>query len=182
MSERLSLWQYLRTPRQELRRVAAVSRPPWITWFWLVGIAVGGSCIYGASLSMALRGWQAMHSAIWLALCAGLGWCVFFPVLLLVTGRGMIACGHACLVTMAYGEAVLLVGALVNLAITMPHPAALNFAIVALSNVVMATALTLQLRALGVRAWPVLAAWLVILDGSGALFFWSTWRWLKGAA
>jgi hypothetical protein len=164
-----------------MRRFAAapptLSTLPLPTWAGLVGIAVGGSSVYGASLSRRFPRWRPTSGALWLALSAGLGWCVFGPTLLLVTRRNALTCAHACLVTMAYGEAVLVSGALANL--LQAHaprrnqvdPLRFNLATVGLSNVVMATVLALQLRELGVPARTTLLLWMVALNGSGALFF-----------
>jgi len=171
----------LRHPRTQMRRFAAepptLSTLPVPTWVGLVGIAVGGSAVYGASLSRRFPRWRPTGGALWLALSAGLGWCVFGPTLLLVTRRNALTCAHACLVTMTYGEAVLVSGALANL--LQAHaprrnqvdPLRFNLATVGLSNVVMATVLALQLRELGVPARTTLLLWMVVLNGSGALFF-----------
>jgi hypothetical protein len=93
---------------------------------------------------------------------------------------------HACLVTMAYGEAVLGAGAAYNLAAKLKpalrptSPAKWNAALVGLSNVVMATVFTCQLRALAVPVWKPLLAWIAFLNGSGVLFFWLLRRLLQG--
>jgi hypothetical protein len=178
----LALASALRHPRTQMCRFAAapprLSMLPVRTWAGLVGIAVGGSAIYGASLSLRFPRWRPDSGALWLALSAGLGWCVFGPTLVLVTRRNALTCAHACLVTMAYGEAVLVSGAAANL----PHacappdtqidPLRFNLATVGCSNVVMAAVLALQLRELGVPARTTLLLWMAALNGSGALFFW----------
>ncbi len=171
----------LRHPRTQMRRFATepptLSTLPVSTWAGLVGIAVGGSAVYGASLSRRFPRWRPTSGALWLALSAGFGWCVFGPTLLLVTRRNALTCAHACLVTMAYGEAVLVSGALANLLHTCSPPGnqidplRFNLATVGLSNVVMATVLVLQLRELGVPARTTLLLWMVALNGSGALLF-----------
>ncbi|NJK81066.1 MAG: hypothetical protein HC914_14690 [Chloroflexaceae bacterium] len=178
----LSLSSALCHPRRQMQHFAAqpptLATLPLATWAGLVGIAVGGSVIYGASLSLRFPGWRPDSGALWLALSAGLGWCVFGPALVLVTQRNPLACAHACLVTMAYGEAVLLSGAVANLLHPLLNwlypldPLHLNLATVSLSNVVMAAALALQLRELGVPATTTLLLWMGALNGSGALFFW----------
>lgn len=161
---------------------------PYTTWGALTGIAVGGSAIYGASLSRVFPRWRLTGSALWLALSAGGGWCVFGPALVLMSRRNAFTCAHACLVTMAYGEGVLLTGAGINLLLAGRRgvgrldPRAFNLAWVGLSNVVMAAALMLQLRAVGVPAWKTLLLWMAVLNGSGALFFWSFRRLLQGDA
>lgn len=134
-------------PRAQMRRYAteppALTTLPLPTWAGLVSIAVGGSAIYGASLSLRFPGWRPAKGALWLALSAGLGWCVFGPSLLLVTRRNAFACAHACLVTMAYGEAVLLSAAAANLLQSRLPPAAqldplrFNLVTVGLSNVLL---------------------------------------------
>jgi hypothetical protein len=179
---RASLWCCLRHPRQQLVAFDATAPTlpnlPYLTWGLLTGIAVIGSCIYGASLSLVFPQWRPTAGALWLAMSAGLGWCVFGPTLVMVTCRNAFTLAHACLVTMAYGEAVLVVGAALNLLLRVTNlmaavpPGPFNLTWVALSNVVMATVLTLQLHAIQVPRWKTLLTWMVALNGSGALFFW----------
>ena len=172
----------LRHPRQQLAAFDAttptLSRLPYLTWGFLTAIAVIGSCIYGASLSLVFPQWRPTAGALWLALSAGLGWCVFGPALVVATRRNAFTLAHACLVTMAYGEAVLVLGAALNLLLRVTSlmalvpPGPFNLAWVAFSNVVMATVLTLQLHVIHVPRWKTLLTWMVALNGSGAVFFW----------
>jgi hypothetical protein len=86
------------------------------------------------------------------------------------------------MVTMVYGEAVLILGAVLNFAayrlwhaenalrlgaLAIP----LNFSFVGLANVLMACVLAVQFEGLGVSAWRTLACWMVCLNGVGALLF-----------
>lgn len=177
-----SLWYCLKHPRRQLVAFdatrPALSKLPYLIWLLLTGVAVIGSCIYGASLSLVLPQWRPTAGAAWLALSAGLGWCVFGPTLVVVTGRNPFTLAHACLVTMAYGEVVLVLGAVLNLLLRMTNlltlipPGPFNMAWVALSNFVMATVLTHQLNAIQVPPWKTLLIWMIGLNGSGAVFFW----------
>src|SRR5437660_7044183 len=150
---------------------------PYRLWAKLAAIAVGGSLVYGASLSLLFRGWRPGRSALWLALSAGGRWCIFGPVLVLLSRRRVQTCAHACLVTMAYGEAVLVSGAAINVWLRLRGNfkqallARWNFGLVGISNLVMAAALTRQLQAVGVPDWETLLSWMVVLNGSGALLF-----------
>lgn len=186
-----SLGRCLRHPREQLAAFDA-ARPtlanlPYLLWALLTGIAFIGSFIYGASLSLVLPQWRPTTGALWLALSAGLGWCLFGPVLVAVARRSAFTCAHACLITMAYGEMVLVAGAILNLLLYLANftvvisPGVFNLAWVALSNVVMATMLTVQLNAIGVPYWKTLATWMLVLNGTGALFFWVFQRLLQGA-
>ena len=154
-------------------------------WAVLVAIAVGGSCLYGASLSLALPGWQSGAAALWLAVSAGASWCAFIPALSWATRQPLLGCLDRCLFTMACGEVVLTSGALVNLllwhsAVTQ-NAAAINAGIVGISNVVMAAALAEQMRRAGVPVRTTLALWMLVLNGCGAAFFWLLYRPLHGA-
>jgi hypothetical protein len=190
----------LRAPRQRLRQLDAAGPtlagvPPvlWRSWGVLAALAVAGSCVYGASLGLALPRRRSMAGALWLASAVGLGWCAFGPALVWATGRRVATCVQACLVTMAYGESVLAFGAAANVAgqiaggpgsqpahgTSQPIPRArtaamvrLNVSIVALANGVMAAALAAQLRAAGVPVRKTLLLWVTVLDGSGALAAW----------
>ena len=157
----------------------------WKRWFALVAVAVVGSCLYGASLSLVLRDWQTGAAALWLAVSAGAAWCVFIPALWRATRQPLLECLDRCLVTMACGEVVLASGALVNLLLArtalLENAAPINAAIVAISNVTMFIVLAAQMRSGGVPVWKTLALWMLALNGSGALFFRLLYRVLHGA-
>jgi hypothetical protein len=87
---------------------------------------------------------------------------------------------------MAYGEAVLVSGASINLCFRIKGGfkesflARWNLALVGFSNIVMVTALVRQLDVLDVPAWKTVFAWMVVLNGSGALLFALLRRFLQG--
>lgn len=116
-------------------------------WMALILIAVGGSCLYGGSLSLVLPAWRASRGAVWVAASAGLAWCALGPALVLATRRNPVTLAQACLVTMAHGEGVLAAGVLLNAAARGSGWSArlpmdrLNLAWVALSNITMAVSL-----------------------------------------
>ena len=185
----MTLWRSLRYPGQQLqafeRTPPALGTLPFATWCELIAIAVGGSALYGASLVHALPTWRPREGALWLALSAGAGWGIFGPGLIRVTGKHPFVCAHACMVTMAYGEGVLAAGAALNALLADPRRAPrfnrahFNLAWVGLSNITMATALALQLRTIGVPPRRTLATWMLLLNGSGAVFFWLFARLLR---
>ena len=141
--------------------------------------------LYGATLSLVLRDWSAAAAALWLAVSAGLAWCVLIPALCRFAGLRPVDCIDACLVTMACGEIVLSVGAGINAMLwwsrAMEHGAVLNLGIVAISNVTMALVLVRCLRPYGVSAGRVWTIWMVALNGSGAAFFLFFYQWLHRA-
>ncbi len=150
---------------------------PYGIWAALTAIAVIGSCIYGASLSLVLPSWQLTSGALWILLSAGFGWFIFGPTLIFVTKKNIFTCAHACMVTMAYGEGVLTLTALVNLILAFNLPVSFdvgvfNFSMVVVSNIVMVLVLSLQMQAIGVVWWKTLLVWMLALNGSGAIFFW----------
>lgn len=185
ISRSVGLSQALGRPVATLKRLdpLAPASVPWRTWALLVLIAVGGSCTFGASLALQFPGWRPGAGAAWLALSAGLAWCLFGPALMLLTRRSPWTLAHASLVTMAYGEGVLQLAALGNVlgvARVMGGPTAFNSGMVLVSNCVMAYAVTAQLRSIGVDPWRSVAAWMLVLNGSGALFFVLFYRLLGG--
>src|SRR5260221_12921438 len=99
-----SLRLCLRSPRRQLQAFdqaqAAQTRVPSTLWSKLTVIAVGGSLLYGASLSLLFRKWRPGRSALWLALSAGGGWCLFGPFLVLLSSCRALTCAQACLTTM----------------------------------------------------------------------------------
>jgi hypothetical protein len=166
-------------------KTSAAVLTSWKRWSALVMVAVLGSCLYGASLSLVLRDWQTGAAALWLAASAGAAWCVFIPALWRATRQPLLECLDHCLVTMACGEVVLISGALVNLLLSyaelLENAVPINAAIVAISNVTMFIVFAAQMRSGGVAVWKTLALWMLGLNGSGALFFWLLYQLLHGA-
>lgn len=145
-----------------------------LAWPALASLAIGGSLASGASLCLAFPHWNALHAALWLTLSAGLSWLVFAPCLVVVARRTWIDCIDSCLVTMAWGELVLLAGTLGNLLFAhagLTNPVAFNIGAVAVSNALMAGVLVARMAQRGVPVAATLFLWLVALDGAGALFF-----------
>jgi hypothetical protein len=185
-----SILHNLRHPSQQLQAFDAMQAQhpsiPYRLWSVFIAIAVGGSLVYGASLNLLFRSIRPGRSALWFALSAGGGWCFFGPFLVLLSRRRARTCAHACLTTMTYGEAVLVNGAGINLLFSFKGGfkkaflARWNFALVGLSNLVMVTVLTSQMRTLGVPAWKTLFSWFAVLNGSGALLFVLFRRLLQG--
>ncbi|HET8842873.1 MAG TPA: hypothetical protein VFN35_15520, partial [Ktedonobacteraceae bacterium] len=99
------------------------------------------------------------------------------PVLVLLSRRRIMTCAQACLTTMAYGEMVLTGGAALNLwfrlkgGFTERFLTRWNTTLVGFSNLVMASALIRQMRAVHVPGWKTLFSWMVVLNGCGALLF-----------
>jgi hypothetical protein len=158
---------------------------PLLRWSVLTGVAIGGSLLYGATLSLVLPDWSAFAAALWLALSAGLAWCVLIPALCRFANVRPVDCIDACLVTMACGEIVLSAGAVINTMLwwsrAVEHGAVLNMGIVAISNVTMALVLVRCLRPHNVSAGRVWTIWMVALNGSGAAFFLLFHQWLHRA-
>lgn len=156
--------------------LASFAEPlPLRLWSILSTVAVVGSCLYGASLSLVLPAWSASAGAAWLALSAGLAWCVFIPCLCAITRLPFTTCFTASLVAMAGGEVVLTSGALVNVLMRFHHvveyAAWINIGTVAISNVAMLALLAANLRRHGVPHTTTISAWMLILNGSGAVLF-----------
>ena len=148
--------------------------PVWALFFL---IAVLGSLLFGASMSLVFPGLELGAGALLILLSAGLGWFVFGPLLLLVSRKPALLCAHACMVTMAYGEAVLALGALGNLllwaaGLTASLATLWNSLALLAGNLTMAAVLASQLRVLGVPLRSTLLLWVLGLNGSGAFFFW----------
>jgi hypothetical protein len=158
---------------------------PLFRWTLLLAVAVGGSILYGASLSLVVPGWRVGGAALWLTLSAGFAWCVFIPALWFATRLPLRRCLDACLLTMGGGEVVLASGALVNALLwwrdLSGNGALMNALVVGVSNIAMAALLALQLRRVGVTVTRTLTLWMVALNGSGTVFFALLLPWFRGS-
>ncbi|MEY2600486.1 MAG: hypothetical protein RLZZ142_2745 [Verrucomicrobiota bacterium] len=157
---------------------------PWGKWTVLGAIAVVGSCVYGASLASVVPGWTLGRGALWMVFSAGLAWTLLIPALWWWGPRRWIPVITACLVTMAWGEGVLALGAVLNEGAlwalgSFPRAALWNGILVAVSNGVMATVLGLRMRPLGIPWSRTLTLWMGVLNGSGAVLFWVFFQLLK---
>ena len=153
----------------------------WLQSAALAAVAVGGSLFYGVSLTRVLPALRTGGGPFLVAVCAGFAWCVFGPLLIAVTRLPILRCAHICLVSMAYGEAVLCIGAILNLiGAGTAAPAAMNIACVLISDVVMAAVFTLQLRMEGVSPKTALLLWILALNGVAALLLWKLQGWIGG--
>lgn len=179
----LTLSLSLRHPIQTIVALHASGERAWRPWAGLTAIAIGGSLLYGASLSAAFPDHDPVRGGLWIALSAGAGWFVLGPGLLLWTRLPVATVAHACMVAMAFGEAWLTLGALANLAGPgWLDPLAANAALFVVANLTMAALLSAQLRAVGVPVLRTLLAWFLLLDGAGAVFFIVLADWLAPAA
>ena len=143
-------------------------------WLLLIAIAVGGSLLFGAAMGCVAPELDALRAAWWFTLSAGFAWLVFIPAVARVFRVAFAESLHVSLLTMASGEAVLVLAALANLGIgatTWLPGTPLLAAEVALSNIVMAGAFAALLRRRGVRVVHSLAAWMLGLNGIGAVSF-----------
>jgi hypothetical protein len=143
-------------------------------------LALGGSLFYGASLSQAVEA-DALGGALWLTLCAGLGWAALVPALTLASRLRLSEVLRHCLVTICYGEAVLVIGAIANFA-DLSNGTAANLLIVFCSNVLMAAVLATRLVGRTFAVWKTLSLWVFVLDGVGCLAFWTLSFLLQGVA
>ncbi|MEZ0325589.1 MAG: hypothetical protein ACAH95_06765 [Fimbriimonas sp.] len=136
----------------------------------MVLVAIIGSLFFGASLSTSV-GSEALGSALWLTICAGLGWAALIPALVQISRIPLHEILTDCLVSICFGEAVLAVGAVMNWThLVSGIPA--NALIVLCSNIVMAGVLAARLQRRAFPVWKTLIVWILVLDGVGALAFW----------
>lgn len=166
------LWQPVKVLRElDTRRAVA-----WHLWGQCAAIAVLGSLFFGLSLVRILPELDATGSSLWFMASAGVAWIFFGPLLRIVTGLPWKILAQACLVTMVFGELILVAGAVFHFvfgAMLKGTAVAMGSALawVALSNGVMATMLALQLKGVGVVVWQSVVLWIFGLNGLGALFF-----------
>lgn len=158
---------------EECLRLQRGERPSLRRWTALTLVAFGGSAFFGASLGVAIPGWDLVRGAWWLTLSAGTGWVLLGPSLTIATRKRPVALAEACLWAMAVGEMILAMGAVLNFALGhAAGPVIRNVGVVAVSNVAMAATLSRQLRPLGIPTAKVVTLWLLALDGGGGIAFW----------
>ena len=148
----------------------------------LCAVAVAGSMIYGASIAYSVPGLDLWLAALWLTMSAGSAWPVFAALLVSLTRTRWTIAADACLVTMAWGELVLVAGSIGNWTGIPFEPVAYNIAVVGLSNLVMCAVLALRLGRVGVPVAQTVFAWVVGLNGTGALSFFLFHRLLFGVS
>ncbi len=179
-----NIWSQLRahlsSPRLQVRSLAFEAESegawPYFVWSMLCVLALIGTAFYALSLSWAFPVGSVLQWVMVLTLSTGISWCVLLPLLVLITQKRWGVCVHVCLVTMAFGEAVLISGGLLNLGACLGvYPALyslpLNLGVLLASNIMMATVFFIQFRALGASVGEALALWMLGLNVPGALLF-----------
>jgi hypothetical protein len=138
----------------------------------LAAVAVIGSLVFGAAAGLAIPHRVGQSTALLLTLSTGCSWLLLGAFLVAITRKDIFDLAEACLTAMAYGEAVLVSGAVLDvMAYRSFDPVALNIGIVLASNVVMATVFCRRLRKLEVSLKVSLSLWLFGLNGSWPIFF-----------
>ena len=148
----------------------------------LSAIAVGGSLVFGAAAGSVLRHDVGLNTALLLTLSTGCSWVLLCGLLVTITRKPILDLAEVCLIAMGFGEVVLLVGALADVAMPV-HNVALpvNFGIVLTSNVVMAIVFARGLQKIGVSLKLSLALWILGLNGSWPIFLFILAKFLTGA-
>ncbi len=147
-------------------------------WTVFAAIAVAGSFAYGVSVARVVPGWDMWRGGLWVVISTAPAWPILGVGLIRLTKTPLWFCFHACLVTMTYGIVILLTGAGLNWMLGMSgvfervDPVRYNYAVVGVSNVVMALVLAEQMAIAGVRWWRTISIWMVCLNGTGAILFW----------
>jgi hypothetical protein len=163
-------------------KAAAVQWFGWAPWQILgsLGLAFGGSAFFGATIAQA-TGLSMVGLAVWMTLSAGSGWLALMPALRTFAIRKLDPIVQGCLLSIAAGELILIVGGILNL-IHIADAELVSWSAVASSNAVMASVLALRLRTEGVPIWRTLTLWMLALNGVGGLVFWLTFsslqRWM----
>ena len=166
-------------PVRFLNELKGRDNNPWGLWVLYGAIAVAGTVLFGFSFGLIYDSDGSPWTWAWvLTVAAGCGWLLFIPaVLLLTTGKRRLLAFHSCLMTMVYGEAILEIGTIINLlgywwGFMSPHTALLfNSTLVAISNLVMASAICAQLKTIEQPSGRVLALWIALLNAAGAITF-----------
>jgi len=151
---------------------------PRVAKFLLLGsVAVGGSLLFGAAAGAVLPAISIAKGGLLLTLSTGCSWLVFGALLIMVTKKPILSLAEICLVTMAYGEAVLVSGAACDWALLRPgvarlDPAWTNGLIVLAADILMCAMFASQLSRSGVARRTSIGLWVLGLNGSWAVFLW----------
>jgi hypothetical protein len=158
----LRFGRILAAPVAGLKALQRRADIPWAAWLGFVLLAFAGTALFGA-------GQGSWTEAGRLVFGAGGAWMVLIPALWIATRLAFPVLLQACLVTMAYGELVLLTG------VVMPRFPGGPETWVLISNLIMAAALTVLLGKLGVPRTKTLALWMVFLNGTGTVLYFFVW-------
>lgn len=144
----------------------------------LGAVAFLGTAIYAASFLPNKTGHPMAAYATGVGISAAVSWLILGTALLILSrstpGRLQLWF-DTCLISMAYGEAILLLAALVNLlSIVSPEYAAkpslgVHLALLLTADTVMAACFVTRARRFGVPPKTSLALWILVLNGSFAL-------------
>lgn len=141
--------------------------------------------LFGAAAGASIPRGRVPSGALLLTLSTGCSWLVLGALLCLLTRKRALDLAEACLITMAYGEAVLVSGAGIDWVLLQSNfrlidPVPLNVGFILVSNIVMAFVFVVRLRRLEVGVAQSLGLWLIGLNGSWPLFLMLFKRLLDG--
>jgi len=150
-------------------------RYPLIRRALFAAIAVGGTLIYGYSLSRLIELPIPAGLALALTIVTGVSWVMFGVGMRLGSGLSWWRCADHCLLAMVIGEAVLMTAASVNgifsfwLRDHALFTGYLNLGFVLISDVAMGACLASAFGRDGVRRRKTWLLWLLVLNGAAAL-------------
>lgn len=149
----------------------------YLLWIGYLILAIGGSALYGASLSLHFEHWSFDLGAYWVIISASCSWILLFGTTYLIgykkiSLRWLI---QISLETVVYGVTVLIAASLVNLIAKGLHfPSLLmvtpNILLVLFSNILMADHYIREMKTQHFSPPLSLLLWLTLLDGFGIFF------------
>ena len=147
--------------------------PPWTKRAFLAFVAFGGTAAYAYSFTLISVFKGLAHVALKVGVASGICWPIFGIVLVSITGtwRRALQWADTCLITMAWGMAVLSVSTVLNL-LHAPIPLLGHAIVIFASNLTMAYVFVTRASKRGLKPWMALSVWLLNLDLPFILIIW----------
>jgi hypothetical protein len=145
----------------------------WSQRWGYAAIAFGGTAAYAYSFTVSNSLKDLAHLALKVGVASGICWPIFGAAVLAATRgiKNLMAWADICLVTMAWGMAVLSIGTILN-CLHVAIPTTGHAAILIAGNLVMGYSFVSKARVQSLKTEAAIALWLLVLDLPFILIVW----------
>lgn len=145
----------------------------WITRTILATVAFGGTAAYAYSFTLTPEVKDLAHIALKIGVASAVCWPLFGVAVLSISGgwKRALEWAETCLVTMAWGMAVLSISTVLNL-LRVSIPLEGHGCIIVISNLTMAYSFITRAQGMGLGPQASISIWLLALDLPFVLIVW----------